>query len=135
MDQAIGDPVARLLFKRAAAATPGGTLDANYIRFEDNRGAIVGLEHIYRRSGANGRTGSDLELAIWAHVALGGDLVVLHARDTVNGERANQSGTIRFGLNNTAKIYIDDAGDLKVESVNGIRAKALWCFSVFLTCS
>ena len=123
MEQVTGDPVARILFKRAAVAA-GGTLDANYIRFEDNRGAIIGLEHIYRRDGADGRSGNDLALAIWAHTSLGGDLFILNAGDTVNGETANQTGVIRFGLGNTARIYLAGPGDLRIEGNNAARIKA-----------
>jgi hypothetical protein len=123
MEQVIGDPVARILFKRTAEAL-GGTMDANYIRFEDNRGAIVGLEHIYRRDGADGRSGNDLALAIWAQTALGGDLVILNAGDTVNGETANQSGIIRFGLGETARIYLAGPGDLRIEADNAVRVTA-----------
>jgi hypothetical protein len=123
MEQVIGDPVARILFKRTAAAL-GGTMDANYIRFEDNRGAIVGLEHIYRRDGPDGRSGSNLTLAIWAHTALGGDTIILNAGDTVNGETANQGGVIRFGLNNSARVFLDGDGKLKIEANRTIHAKA-----------
>jgi hypothetical protein len=123
MDQAFGDPAARLMFKRAAAAT-GGVLDANYIRFEDNLGSILGLASIYRRDGPDGRSGDDMDLAIWAHVALGGDFTMLRAGDTVNGETAGYTGVIRFGLGNTARVFLSDSGELKIESNNTARIKA-----------
>jgi hypothetical protein len=123
MTQVFSDPVARILFKRTAEAL-GGTMDANYIRFEDNRGAIVGLEHLYNRDGPDGKSGNDLALAIWAQAALGGDTIILNAGDTVNGENANKGGTIRFGLNDGARVYFDAAGELKIESNKAARIKA-----------
>jgi hypothetical protein len=123
MEQAIGDPAARIIFKQSAAAS-GGPLDANYIRFEDNFGSLIGLANIYRRDGSDGRSGSNMDLAIWAHLALGGDFTVLNAGDTVNGETANMTGTIRFGLGNTARIYLAGPGDLRIEGNNAVRVKA-----------
>jgi hypothetical protein len=123
MEQAFGDPATRIIFKQAAANN-GNPLDANYIRFEDNLGSIIGLANIYRRNGSDGRSGDDMALAIWAHLAQGGDFTVLSAGDTVNGSTANSTGQIKFGLGNTARIYLAGPGDLRIEGNNAVRVKA-----------
>jgi hypothetical protein len=56
-----------------------------------------------------------MDLAIWAHMALGGDFTVLSAGDAVNGETAAETGTVRFGLGNTARIYLASDGTLRIE--------------------
>ena len=119
MEQAFDDPAARIIFKQSAYSS-GSPVDANYIRFEDNLGSIVGLANIYRRNGSDGRSGDNMDLAIWAHLAQGGDFTVLTAGDTVNGSTMHTTGQIKFGLGNTARIYLASAGDLRIEGNNAV---------------